>query len=409
MSKRSCEPSRSSKAKKTRNEAGDESSKLLTCSVCSIVVEDLKSRFSCRTCQISLEDYEKNSSNDVNLTCEVCIQSHVRQKHDVLDYKLMKVVVCKVHLLTCSDFCRSCDKLICNICFKDHAYKKHEIISIESRATEIKKTLHEKLAQNDKEYKPLAREASDFKLKSKEFVDFAGTLCADNLRNNLQKIFRTVSEKADDINRCCEQISESNESLKSVIENFNRNISRIDDSQRNIRGFLGLSDSCLVDEYSRDKIYVKLIENAAAETSLKLAEEFKGKKELLDKEVKKSFQHLIENYCDDLSSLTYFVENDDYELFDDKRSSSDSFENSSENDGHSSVENDDDYVEEEFFEDEEASPASNLSEHDVQSPVSRAPNRSDLLTLLSRPNPRLNLTADLRCLPFIDKMFDGDE
>ena len=218
MSKRSCEPLRSSKAKKKQSDAEDVTSKLLTCSVCSIVVEDLKSRFSCKTCQISLEDYEKNSSNDVNLTCDVCIQSHVRQKHNVLDYKLMKVVVCKVHLLTCSDFCRSCDKLICNICFKDHAFKKHEIISIESRATEIKKTLHEKLAQSDKEYKPLVREASDFKLKSKDFVDFAGTLCADNLRSNLQKIFRTVSEKADGFKRCFEHINESNESLKSVMK-----------------------------------------------------------------------------------------------------------------------------------------------------------------------------------------------
>ena len=124
---------------------------------------------------------------------------------------------------------------------------------------------------------------------------------------------------------------------------------------------------------------------------------------------RKSFQELIENYSEDLSSLTNLVENDENELFEDEGASSDSFGYLSENDEPSPVENDDDYVEDEFFEDEEASQAANLSDYDIQSPVSRVPIRCDILTLLSRSNPRLNLTPDLRCFPCIDTMFDGDE
>ena len=136
----------------------------ILCSSCENSITDARSSFKCRTCS-SADDGDRTQDNPTcnsshPIYCNICIMPHIRKKHTVLDYKNMELIVCDDHKLNCDKFCKTCEKLICLKCVEDHYKENHSIISVEEKASEIKKIIHEAISEKDKQYKPMAAKGS---------------------------------------------------------------------------------------------------------------------------------------------------------------------------------------------------------------------------------------------------------
>ena len=218
------------------------------CDVCTMPIEDVKLKFNCSTCE------EKTPSDEkVNLfMCEICVQSHTRRKHDVLDYKRTKVVVCEQHFVWCNSFCEDCDLLICNTCIQQHAVEKHTIIPLEQQANAIKREIHEAISSVDKDYKPIVKSlegAEQFSQKLKEILsDFSA---GQNFNNQMLQVFNEVLEEyAEKV----DEITEATISAKKISADAVKKLEDIRDSfetkQSNWRELLSLSDGSLVKQFN---------------------------------------------------------------------------------------------------------------------------------------------------------------
>ena len=160
---------------------------------------------SCVTCKALCKDVEVFNCScltDTNVTheivyCDVCINSHTRQKHDVIDSKGYKPAVCVAHSVVCSLFCQDCQVVFCLKCLDNHYQHKSEPIS--QKATEVRKSVFKYLGEFDTLSKPLAERKAfvddSYKhrnelypqLSADNFVDMLTTFFANSLRNNESK------------------------------------------------------------------------------------------------------------------------------------------------------------------------------------------------------------------------------
>ena len=213
-------------------------------------IEDVKLKYQCSTCELKSVLSEKNVSS---FLCEVCITSHTRRKHEVLDYKQMKAVVCEQHLVCCNCFCKDCDRLVCNICLPQHALEKHSVMLLEQRANEIKRDIHEAISKVDKEYKATVKNLDDAKLVSEQMTKLRSDLSGDHaIKEQVLQIFR---ETLDELDQKINEVSESAMTAETKAIEVFKNIEGIRDSmeskQSKMRDLLGLSDGCLVKQFTK--------------------------------------------------------------------------------------------------------------------------------------------------------------
>ena len=159
----------------------------ISCASCKELCKNTeKFRCSCTT--------DNTSGADALFYCDVCINYHIRQKHDVIDSKGYKPAICAEHSVLCSLFCQDCQIVFCFKCLDDHCQHKSEPIS--QKATEVRKSVFKYLGEFDTLSKPLAVQKAFVndsythrnelypQLNDDNFVDILSTMFAKALRSN---------------------------------------------------------------------------------------------------------------------------------------------------------------------------------------------------------------------------------
>ena len=241
----------------TDNEPGSSQAAVPSnCSVCTMKITDLKLKFRCTTCEQAKSADSSDQGSEL-LMCEVCIQSHTRRKHDVLDYKQMEAIVCHQHFVVCSSFCIDCDLLICNMCVaQKHAIEGHKIVPLEQQANEIKAKVHEALSGIDKEYKPIVKNLAS----AKKFADQVKKMGVDmshddGIKVKVSQLFQGALEE---VNEDFKSVVESASSNESRTNEFVKKLEEVRDSaeskQRKWRELLSFSDGRLVKEFDLNSL-----------------------------------------------------------------------------------------------------------------------------------------------------------
>ena len=169
------------------SEGGTFSHKL--CRSCDIVVDEPSLQFKCMTCP---DENDKTEIKSASVFCNLCIACHTRKSHEVKDSKGNAVIVCDKHKLLIESFCLKCCKTLCNRCTKEHLNQEHTISSLEGKAMEIKKSIHEELGKIDECYKPVALAADTIKEHCSKFEEFRASYEPDTLSANLQKMMGEI-------------------------------------------------------------------------------------------------------------------------------------------------------------------------------------------------------------------------
>ena len=212
-------------------------------------IECVKLKYKCSTCELKSDSSEGVSS----FLCEMCITSHTRRKHEVLDYKQMKVVVCEQHFVCCNSFCKDCDRLICSMCLPQHAIEKHTVMLLEQRANEIKRDIHEAISKVDKEYKTTVKNSDDARLVWEQMTKIRSDLSGEHAIK--EQVLQVCRETLDELDREVNKASESAMTAETKASEVFKNVEGIRDSMESkqsiMRDLLSLSDGCLVKQFTK--------------------------------------------------------------------------------------------------------------------------------------------------------------
>ena len=268
----------------------------ISCANCTMTIDDIKLKFKCGTCEQSSGSSDQISNK---FMCEMCIISHSRRKHEVLDYKGMKVIVCEEHLVYCGFFCIDCDTLICNMCVaQKHAIAAHRYVPLSQQANEIKTKIHETLSDIDVDYKPIVKNLAS----AEKFADQVRKLRSENDGVKM-KIVKILQDTLEELNEEFTAISNSAIAAESNANKFVKEIkeiiSSVESKQSKLRELLSFSDGWLVKEFnsdscdiSNDEIFNNLVVSATSESSDVII----GAEENL----KESFKVALRNYADEV-------------------------------------------------------------------------------------------------------------
>ena len=102
--------------------------------------------YKCTQCSVS-DDPKK----PVEFLCDLCIASHVKKKHPILDHRSLEPAVCSEHRQLCLDYCITCDEVSCAKCLVKHS--KHEFKPLNEKASEVRAKVFEMLSDWEKNEK----------------------------------------------------------------------------------------------------------------------------------------------------------------------------------------------------------------------------------------------------------------
>ena len=219
------------------------------CDVCTMPIECVKLKYKCSTCELKSDSSEGVSS----FLCEMCITSHTRRKHEVLDYKQMKVVVCEQHFVCCNSFCKDCDRLICSMCLPQHAIEKHTVMLLEQRANEIKRDIHDAISKVDKEYKTTVKNSDDARLVWEQMTKLRSDLSGEHaIKEQVLQVCRETLDELDlEINKASESAMTAETKASEVFKNVEGIRDSMESKQSIMRDLLSLSDGCLVKQFTK--------------------------------------------------------------------------------------------------------------------------------------------------------------
>ena len=214
----------------------------LTC--CDVIEQD-----TCFCCSCSPTEPEDSTEN---LFCDVCILTHIRQNHEVFDYKGCKPAICKTHKLPSSLFCQDCDVLLCLKCVAQHC--KHDCIPISEKAKEVRKSVFEYLDQFDDLAKPLAREKSFVesfvdKPRQELYPNWRPNNFIDQLCSRFEQVIRANASKWEEMVESQLEVLQTKDEIFDLTEDANLII-------QNLRSVLGMSDSGCVSTFLNKKLSI---------------------------------------------------------------------------------------------------------------------------------------------------------
>ena len=205
------------------------------CASCEIS-GDLEAFYKCTQCHAQKETIEAT----VQYLCELCIITHVRKGHAVVDHRSLKPVVCTEHKQLSLDYCTTCEEMFCAKCLGKH--RKHDSVSLNEKAIEVRGKIFEMLSECEK----IEKEA----LKKNEYVSAVVSthkIDADGLIQKVETLLDKVKKSM-------------TEEIRSRMNEFQKSESRTQEHvitigkiQADLRNSLSQSNGAMVASFSEVK------------------------------------------------------------------------------------------------------------------------------------------------------------
>ena len=227
----------------------------LKCSACG----DITQQVNCYRC--SCFPPKEGSPVESGLFCDVCIGTHIKQKHEVLDLKGYKPEICGTHKMLTSMFCFDCDAFLCLKCQSLHL--THDCRPLSEKAREVKKLVFDFLNQFDELAKPLARQKSfveDGVAKLEEaYPNLGPATFIDELCKRLERAIRSNSSEWNQIIKSELELLQVEDPIFDLTDKSNSMI-------HELRGLLAMSDSaCVSNLFKKRNILEECLKSEKAE------------------------------------------------------------------------------------------------------------------------------------------------
>ena len=200
------------------------------CSSCSGKF-DCGQLFQCKSCV-------KDLAGQPEKKCDSCIVPHIR-KHaqDVIDFKGNKAAICEKHQKVRLEYCKTCDVAFCSQCVIFHS--KHEFQTLSERDKELKKSIHETLAELESvKEKPLNKKTEEVS----ELIDNKRKEIA-NLKQHIANELNLIQVKAYEI------LDMEQKGIEKELVDLQENVDQLGQMQTKCRTLLSMSTACVLDEF----------------------------------------------------------------------------------------------------------------------------------------------------------------
>ena len=204
--------------------------------------------FKCTSCMAE-------SETTIAVFCELCILSHVRRGHEIVNDKQQKPAICEDHKNICSIYCISCDVIMCSNCISLH--KNHSFMSVEERAGEVRSEVFEiisELDSCDKKIRGTQERIHERKEKRAE---------------NYAKLVETVSSQIDAFKqKVLNHIGSEHEKTVKIEQEAEENYETLLKCQGSLRELLSCSDGIMVEQFIQTEKSVSRVKSKEAELEL---------------------------------------------------------------------------------------------------------------------------------------------
>ena len=211
---------------------------------------EMEQLYKCTRCVDKLESTDAGAFN-----CEVCIGSHVRKGHDVLDHKSLPPAICEAHKNLCSVFCSTCKVILCVNCLSKH--QNHIFVTIKERASQVRPKVFEILSDLDYHEKLVLATKNRINDNKK-----APTEAAEKLVLDVSSEMDALKQKVVDLVKSEHGNTESLK--KESIQNY-KNLLRC---QGDLRELLSCSEGNLVGNFEKKEKDVNQVKNKQAELNV---------------------------------------------------------------------------------------------------------------------------------------------
>ena len=208
----------------------------------------LEKMFKCTNCM-------DGSETTVAVFCDLCIVSHVRRGHEIVNDKQQKPAICEDHKNICCIYCCSCDVIMCSNCISLHT--NHSVMSIEKRAGEVRSKVFEIISELD---------SCDKKIRGTQERIHEGK---EKRAENYAKLVETVSSQIDAFKqKVLNQIGSEHEKIVKIEQEAEENYETLLKCQGSLRELLSCSDGIMVEQFKQTEKSVSRVKSKEAELEL---------------------------------------------------------------------------------------------------------------------------------------------
>ena len=209
------------------------SDKSVLCSNCeeSNSIENL---YKCAPCN-NMDGNEKPvDTGSVEYLCDICIASHVKKGHSVLDHRNLQPTICTEHKMICLEYCITCDELFCGKCLTKHRF--HTSKSMAEMASEVRSKIFNLLTVWESNEKTA--------LEKQESV--SGIV--NQHESEVETLVKQVEDRIDKLKeKVTAEIRAKLAEFKKSESRFEDHVQKIVQNQKELRGLLGMSDGSMID------------------------------------------------------------------------------------------------------------------------------------------------------------------
>ena len=211
------------------------SDKSVLCSNCeeSNSIENL---YKCAPCNKMDGNEKPVDTGSVEYLCDICIASHVKKGHSVLDHRNLQPTICTEHKMICLEYCITCDELFCGKCLTKHRF--HTSKSMAEMASEVRSKIFNLLTvweSNEKTALGKQESVSAFVNQHESEVETLVKQVEDRIDKLKEKVIAEIRAKLAEFKK-----SESR---------FEDHIQKVGQTQKELRGLLSMSDGSMIESF----------------------------------------------------------------------------------------------------------------------------------------------------------------
>ena len=239
----------------------DDLAETVTCEKCFGCKKDIPhlELYRCVSCDAN-SNMESNEQQLISKRfCVMCIVSHLRQKHEIVDHRGHVPYVCPQHECLSLLFCNECQSLCCYECIKMHL--RHNLEDVSEKASEVKKSVFELWTKHDETLKTLKRKCHSAQLAFDHVSSLDSQLSSDNVVQTLLKLFdEVIRDNAEKwvslVSIKTKRLNESSvapQRLQDSVDEIKEGIAVVENNIQSFQKLMQLSDGVCISDFVKSE------------------------------------------------------------------------------------------------------------------------------------------------------------